>query len=144
MSNTNIYWTLWSHNIYEKKWTIDTYNKIKIFFKDNYSLHIKENNTYFLMKEDILPIWEDESHKNGGIWSFKIKNKMDKSIWHKIVNNVISGNFFKHIENVNGISYHPKKNIDIFKIWASDTENIYLKKKIDFADKKVIFKKNIY
>ena len=74
---------------------------------------------FFLMKDDILPLWEDEKNINGGCWSYKIPKKDSYSSWIEIAIDVC-GEYLISNENsniINGISISPKKNFCIIKIW---------------------------
>ena len=133
---TNNKWKLWSHNLHHDNWELDSYNNI-LEINNLYDLKImteyvdKEillNNMIFLMKDNILPIWEDENNRNGCSASFKITNIF---IWNELSIELITLNIFKDlskINEINGISITLKKNFYIIKIWfknnISDFSNI--------------------
>ena len=61
------YWTLWSHTIDNKDWSIESHSKITIIdtvskfwrlFNNFHKLNYRSYN-FYLMKENITPIWED-------------------------------------------------------------------------------------
>ena len=50
---------------------------------------------YFLMKNNIKPIWEDENNKNGGYWSIKISKNIEQymvKIVYDLINNTLDKN----------------------------------------------------
>ena len=66
-------WKLWSHNLHHDNWESDSYNNIleinnlydlKIL-TEYLSKNVLQNNMIFLMKDNILPIWEDKNNRNG-------------------------------------------------------------------------------
>jgi hypothetical protein len=71
-------WTLWFHNINNNDWSIDSYDKIYSFnsVETFIKLYRKINNfsagMFFLMKDPIEPMWENEYNRKGGYWSFKV------------------------------------------------------------------------
>ena len=78
---------------------------------------------FFLMRDTILPIWEDKNNINGGYWSFKIAIHNIHNAWNEITMALIGENILKdktNIYSINGISISPKKNFCIIKIWNSE------------------------
>ena len=126
-------WVLWYHDIKNTEWTLDSYIKVAEFntIEDFWKLYTYINNKpqlitngmFFLMRENILPIWEDTSNINGGYWSFKISIHSITHAWNEISMALIGENILKNRENmytINGISISPKKNFCIIKIWNSE------------------------
>ena len=126
-------WVLWYHDIKNTEWTLDSYIKVAEFntIEDFWKLYTYINNKpqlitngmFFLMRENILPIWEDNSNINGGYWSFKISIHSITHAWNEISMALIGENILKNRENmytINGISISPKKNFCIIKIWNSE------------------------
>ena len=82
---------------------------------------------FFLMKENIKPIYEDPKNKNGGYWSMRITKKDSDIFWKKIVYYLCIDQITDTSKNellINGLSISPKVNNNIFKIWNSDYKNI--------------------
>lgn len=147
------YYTLWYHGITEKKWDKDSYIKIGIIhsIKDFWTYYNNINTflkgIFFLMKEDILPIWEVPDNINGGYWSFRVDRDKVDDIWTKlsiqlITENICNSsriesdeledseeseenesehdiNILKH--DINGISISPKAVNAVIKIWNNDS-----------------------
>ena len=99
-------WVLWCHSINNNNWDEESYNKIYEIenlydyysFKDN----IKKNNyfdsMFFLMRDGILPIWEDKNNVNGCCLTIKIPSKDVKTEWDKLVLKCISENIHINID----------------------------------------------
>ena len=124
-------WTLWFHKINDNDWTIDSYKKVFTFndIESFIVLFKKINNfsagMFFLMKEDIKPLWENKENINGGYWSFKVLKKNINEIWYRLSSQIIGNNCLKNLENhsyINGISLSPKINNCIIKIWFSNLQ----------------------
>ena len=82
---------------------------------------------FFVMKNNIEPLWENEHNKNGGSFSLKIHNKDVNRIWKIIYYKLIGETLCKNkdiMKKINGISNSPKKTFTILKIWTCDCENI--------------------
>ena len=73
---------------------------------------------FFLMKNDIKPIWEADENKNGGNWSIKIVKNIE-TIWLNLSIDLVSGNL-DNANIVNGISLCYKSSYYIIKIWIND------------------------
>ena len=117
-------WTLWFHNLYDNNWLINSYQKIYSFnniydFWRVYNNHGELNKgMFFLMKNDIEPLWESEENKNGGTFSIKIM-KNSKNRWLLFCIDLISGNMDKK-NIINGLSIVYKKTYYIIKIWINN------------------------
>lgn len=117
-------YSFWYHNPNDINWDIDSYHEILHFFtvEEFWVLcgYVErfyiENGMFFMMKEDIKPIWEDSSNISGGCVSIKIDKDNAYEIWEKVCVLLISDNLG---DNINGISISPKKNFNIIKIWLS-------------------------
>lgn len=139
-------WVLWFHKVNDNNWSLGSYSKIyeiKTYHDVLFILKEIENITsgmFFLMKEGIIPIFEDKNNINGGYWSLRITKKDAHEYWEKI--------FFylcidiitvdkEHESYINGFSVSPKINNCIFKIWNSNYDFMktdYLRKDLDFIN----------
>lgn len=131
----NSKWVLWCHNLYDNNWGIDSYEQIYTFdtIQDFWKLYnnfdslgglTKKN--YFLMRENIKPIWEDENNRTGGICSLKIPVAKSEEIWTDFSMHLIGECFYEDDElmkDINGISICPKSIWSIVKIWNGDAKN---------------------
>lgn len=127
-------WTLWYHSVKDNNWNKESYNKIftignlgdyEMLKECIKKIHL-QNSMLFLMKEDILPLWEDPENINGCSISFKISGEDILDDWNDLLLNVITGDIFlKENHNINGISISPKKEFNIVKLWTKDKVNSY-------------------
>ena len=124
-------WTLWFHNPETDEWSEDSYIKIYSFntieqfwglFNKIPSLHLSTG-MYFLMKENILPLWEDKSNINGGCWSYKVPKKEASQGYLDLLVATISENICPDKpEIITGASISPKKGFCIIKVWNKDNK----------------------
>ena len=141
--NLNSKWNLWCHSLTNKNWDKESYNKIYEIenlydynsFKNNISNQTYFDSMFFLMRDNIFPIWEDENNIDGCSLTIKIPSKDVKKEWDSLVLKCISENIHKNLENYNnitGLSITPKKEFNIVKIWFR--ENIT---NLDIISKKI-------
>jgi len=136
-------WTLWFHKVNDNNWNIESYIKvfeIKTYYDVLFIIKEIDNITsgmFFLMKDDIIPIFEDKNNVNGGYWSLRITKKDAIEYWEKLIYYICIDNITineKYEGKINGISISPKINNCIFKIWNSDYKNMkteYLRKDME-------------
>lgn len=124
-------WNLWYH--YEKdNWNLSGYRKIygmktigdfwKLYNNWNILGGINHKH-FFLMKNQITPIWEDEKNINGGCWSFKINQCQAAELWEDLSSYLVSENLSSEDDFLQGISICLKKNnYSVIKIWNNDSK----------------------
>jgi len=125
-------WNLWYHNSRDI-WTIDGYKKIYNIktIKDYWKLFNNwdklggvNNKHFFLMKNNITPIWEDPINKNGGCWSFKITDSMSQDLWNDLSLYLVTETMSSVKDDIVGLSVCLKKNnFSVVKIWNRDNSN---------------------
>jgi len=125
----NSQWIVWYHDKVDN-WTINGYkniytiNNIRSFWDfNNYINTIGGINcmNFFLMRDNITPIWEDEKNKNGGCWSILIPISDTVNIWNKLSAHILGETFIEKYPNlITGISISQKNNVSIIKIWNND------------------------
>ena len=116
---------LWNHNINDENWDLDSYKQIAIYKTvEDYWMYSNELTSklinygmFFLMKEGVMPTWEDPQNIEGGCISIKLSLTESVELWNKISIYLASDNFD---EKINGISISPKRNFNIIKIWVSE------------------------
>lgn len=145
-------YSLWYHNPNDKNWTEDSYHQMITFNTSNefwilnhlINNFMIENGMFFIMKENVVPIWENDDNINGGYLSWKIEKSKVHNNWidligHLLLNNIIDGDN----SIVNGCSISPKKNFNILKIWTNceiDTEKIKLNNTLKLNNYNLTFK----
>lgn len=126
-------WNLWAHLPQDPDWTSKSYKKIFQFTNIEETIAITEslpenlvkNCMLFIMKDSIIPMWEDPKNRNGGCFSYKVSNKHVYEVWrdltYVLVGDSISNNS-GFVNNVTGITISPKKNFCIVKIWMTNCD----------------------
>tara|TARA_B110001450_G_scaffold127945_1_gene120354 strand:+ start:7153 stop:7620 length:468 start_codon:yes stop_codon:yes gene_type:complete len=126
----NDIWSFYFHDPYNIDWNtnsfkficnisnVDDFIKLYLTYKD-----IIFKGMFFIMREHILPIWEDENNINGGCFSLKIYKENIHEKLFELSSLLLGEKLGKTDEisnNINGISISPKKNYFIIRIWIKD------------------------
>ncbi len=149
-------WKLWYHSPSNADWSVNSYGKITDFnnvetCKTICQNHLNENLLtscmFFIMKNDIKPVWEDDNNKDGGCFSFKLQNKIVHNSWNTLVYKTLGETLFKDCDiqnSVTGLSISPKKYFCIIKIWMNscDYTDVSLLDCNDIPMESCIFKKH--
>jgi len=130
--NPTIYkWNVWGHLPHDTDWTIHSYKHIykiqtiqeAITITETIPDSLVKNCMLFIMKENVTPVWEDKSNRNGGCFSYKVTNKNVYEVWrdltYLLVGNTLSTNE-NFVSSITGITISPKKNFCIIKIWMTN------------------------
>ena len=149
----NSIWTIWVHNNEKENWSLDSYDKIYDIdsigsywrFFNNFHLLDKINNHFFIMRQNITPIWEDVNNRNGGICSFKIdyynkggRNDIGSEIMTCLSSLILNESFIPSNSRINGISYSIKNRSIMIKLWIknyNDSEKFLDKLPINLLNK---------
>jgi hypothetical protein len=127
-------WNLWSHLPHDMDWSSNSYKNIYKFttveetiaITDSLPEALVKNCMLFVMKDGIMPTWEDPLNRNGGCFSYKVSNKHVCEAWRELtyvlVGETISNNS-QFVNAVTGITISPKKNFCIIKIWMTNCEH---------------------
>ena len=120
------YYRVLAHHNEDKNWDLNSYMNIctlvnwgdvaRLFNTLNISTERNKITDFdiFIMKNDISPLWEDEENRNGSICSFKIDSLIQgyeilKLIFYHVCNNTLMSFNHKYWNNINGVSFSPKK-----------------------------------
>jgi len=128
-------WSLYFHDPEDEDWSEDSYKfvgnistvedfvAVQKTFDDMWS-----KGMFFIMREHIKPLWEDEHNRDGGCFSFKImKNDVGK-FWFTFAAMVVGENLLQpsHREQlwdkICGVSISPKRSFCILRVWISDKD----------------------
>lgn len=133
LSNT---YNIWYHH-FKEDWSINGYKHI---YSINNGINFWKlyNNwdliggilckQFFIMKNDVKPIWEDDSNKNGGCWSFKIFENQANELWEELSTLFVTDNLLKNSDECVGLSICLKKNnYCVIKIWNTNSLNNSMK-----------------
>ena len=158
MTDINNSWNLWYHSVKDKDWSVKSYKNVFTIrnLQDLYicistiQINHLQNSMFFLMRDDIFPTWEDPDNRLGCCISFKIPCSNIKEEWDNILIRCISEDILKNPEDFhkfNGISFSPKKEFNILKIWLRDDIKNYtslIKEYPPFlVSKDSLYKKNL-
>lgn len=124
-------WTFWAHLPHDTDWTIKSYKSLltvstveeMIAILDCLPATLVNNCMLFMMKEGVMPLWEDIHNCQGGCFSYKINNNHVKQVWDELCCLVVGKTISKDINfvnNITGITISPKKSFCIMKIWMKD------------------------
>ena len=79
---------------------------------------------YFMFKEPIKPLWEDENNKNGGRFSIKLKHGYTTIIWEEMIFALIGGILPKEMKDqINGIVVTSRKEFNTLQIWFKNYDD---------------------
>jgi hypothetical protein len=121
-------WNMWFHKINDKDWKIESYKNIaNINSLESFMYYYSSINTFvygmfFLMKNNIPPLWEDKNNVRGGIITYKIIKSQSDSIWKNLTMALIGNTLTPDYKYINGISISPKINNCIIKIWVNNSK----------------------
>lgn len=127
---------LWYHAIKESSWKPDSYRNLCLKLPEKAIRSAKnlwrayasfDNNVtagmFFLMRDGVMPLWEDPANAKGGCWSFKVPKKHSNEIWRQL-SAAFTGNTLtrnpNHMSMITGISVSPKISNCVLKIWNND------------------------
>tara|TARA_B100001093_G_C26090598_1_gene702597 strand:+ start:48 stop:527 length:480 start_codon:yes stop_codon:yes gene_type:complete len=124
-------WNLWYHHE-KNNWSIKGFrniykiNNIKSFWKLFNSwdkIGGVNNKHFFIMKNDIHPIWEHKDNISGGCWSFKVSENQAFTLWEDLSKFLVCEKISKNSDEINGISVCLKKNnFTVIKIWNKNSK----------------------
>jgi hypothetical protein len=129
--NTN--WKLWVHLPHDTDWSEKSYQSVSTFSSVENTIAVTEtlpeilikNCMLFVMREGILPMWEDKRNREGGCFSYKIPNKNVCEVWKELTYVLVGSSMSSNpdfVNNVTGITISPKKNFCIIKIWLTNCQ----------------------
>lgn len=133
LSNT---YKIWYHH-HKDDWSINGYKHIYTIKNgvDFWKLYNNWNliggilcKQFFIMKQDVKPIWEDESNKKGGCWSFKIFENQAMELWGDLSTLFVTDSLLSDSDECVGLSICLKKNsYCVIKIWNTNASNNSMK-----------------
>ena len=135
-------WNLWVHHNkdvwdltgYKKLYTIKDATSYWKLFNSWDEIDGLLSKQYFLMKDNITPIWEDEENKNGGCWSLKVIDYEADSLFELLSVLMITEELSSLSDIINGLSTCLKKNNTVvIKIWNNNKNH----SNIDLLNKKI-------
>ena len=130
-------WNIWYHHD-KDNWKLSGYKKIYDIKTPSDFWRLYNNwdklggvtsRHFFIMRENIVPIWEDPVNINGGCWSFKLSEEHAEEFWEDLSTYLVCCNLCPTISNeIVGLSICLKKNNNVvIKIWNINSKNNSLK-----------------
>lgn len=137
----NTTWIVWIHENDNQDWSLKSYKSI--YEIDSIGsmwrfLHVLDNldknaRQYYIMRNGITPIWEDNNNKQGAICSIMIDN-MNKFSSHSrgdlgvdafsaICILVLNESFVRNNNVINGLCYSIKSRSVLIKLWIKEFES---------------------
>lgn len=123
-------WSLYFHDPDNNNWDINSYISIATISTVEEWMQIYKqikdfwnSGMFFLMREHIQPIWEDENNYNGGCISIKIWKSEAAENFFELTSKMLGETLLNDVDNwesICGISISPKRNYCIIRIWISD------------------------
>jgi Eukaryotic initiation factor 4E len=126
-------WVLYFHDPNNESWDEKSYMQLATMGTVTEVVQVCEafsaiwsKGMFFVMREHIRPLWEDDHNINGGCFSFKIMRQDVPKAWFDLVATTTGETLIKESEReqnwdkVCGISISPKRNYCILRIWISD------------------------
>jgi len=136
----NSLWRVWIHNNNNINWDIDSYESIYEIdsigsmwrFLSVFDNLDKNYRQYYIMREGITPIWEDNNNKDGAICSIMVEN-MNRYNRHSrgdlgvdaftaMCILVMNESFVKNNMDINGLCYSIKNRNVLIKFWVKNFE----------------------
>lgn len=125
-------WTMYFHDPNDENWEKCSYKELCNIstpqeFVDTAAAFqgLWAKGMFFMMREHVGPMWEDEHNKNGGCLSFKIMKPDVPKAWFQLCSKLLGESIFIpefrfiDFDKVCGASISPKKNYCILRIWVS-------------------------
>ncbi len=137
--NLNTTWKIYYHCNNNKSWNIQSYillleiSTIQDFWEFFNNLPELINGSFYIMRENIFPVWEDPLNINGGSWNFFTDMKNIKDYFINLSIYLVGETLCNLNNEISGFSITPKKNNFSLKIWNTNCKN----------SNKFIFNKNI-
>lgn len=137
----NSNWEVWMHSNDNEDWSLKSYNSIFNIdsigsmwrFLGCMRCLNKDIAQYYIMREGITPIWEDNHNKNGAICSIMIENTnrfnrhfrgdLGVDVFSAICILVMNESFVRNNCDINGLNYSIKNRNILIKLWIKDYNN---------------------
>lgn len=123
-------WTIWFHHIDSEDWGASSYRKLGTFgsvedfwsYINNMEELVLSGDMLVLMKEPMIPVWEEEGNRNGGtIRFFRIIDDIYE-VFQNLCMGLVGRTLFSddsQIDWINGFSVVRKNDSCVFKLWTS-------------------------
>jgi len=124
-------WTLYFHDTEDKKWTLETFHKVRSvgtwrqFFELIGAIDYEtwSQGMFFFMMDPIPPLWENSANIRGGNYSMRIGSQsMIDTFTRYCIASILGEATTTGGENIiHGVAMTPKKGFYVIKIWNKDS-----------------------
>lgn len=125
-------WSFWYHPTKTEDWSKESYifihrvNTAEALWGMLKQITMEHllHGMYFLMRGDVFPDWTVEELSDGGYWSLKINHHDALETWYKWISYMVAEkvcNTHKGSFQIQGLSFSPKLNNSIIKLWNDDS-----------------------
>lgn len=127
----NSKWSLWYHHELDK-WTVAGYRKIYEFsdlegfwrFFNNINCIGGINKLhFFLMRDNITPVYEDDNNCRGGTWSSIVSLENAEESFIDLMVNTIGEKVSDTPSDITGVSVNVKSGVSVLKVWNRNRNN---------------------
>jgi hypothetical protein len=142
----NTKWLIWIHPSESKDFSPMSYakltdiNNVSSFWKfmNNFEKLDYKNNQFYLMRQGIFPIWEDNHNRYGSTISYRydISQKICMDFWIDICMLAVNEILYDDMNDITGLSFTTKNNWVMIKVWNSNGNVDISKKLSDILTKK--------
>lgn len=120
------HWVLWLHHALDRDWSQASYLRlcgfctVQGFWTVFNWLRLHPQFHYFLMRESVLPMWEDKQNENGGCFSVRAPSKQGADLWLDMCMYVVGETLlddYDEMANVVGVSVASSRELTAVKVW---------------------------
>lgn len=115
-------WILRFHSSTSSDWTLQSYQTLMnvsdvrdVWVVTEAMRPFVLKGMFFIMREHVFPVWDDEYNIGGSCVSFKIPNDDAHACLERVIQVVLGGDQ----DAINGVSSSPKRGFVIIKLWFS-------------------------
>ena len=127
-------WVLWNHPVSSRDWKLSGYNKVATFstvedFWELYnSIPSLTSSMWFLMRKDIVPMWEDPVNREGGAFKFRVHESKADNMWLTLSLYLVGEKMCRDFRDallICGITISPKRHqYPTISVWNLDRTQI--------------------
>lgn len=120
-------WNLWVHPNNSTNWTKEGYHHIMTIqnakdaweILNNFSTLKCSEYQFFLMRDNIFPMWEDDANITGGTSIIRVRmdDKNLFNLWTDICLLLMNEQLCDPNNDINGLSFNMKNELTAIKIW---------------------------
>lgn len=126
-------WTLYFHDPDNNEWNDKSYQILHTVSTvqdwvavDKSFQKMWQDGMFFLMREHILPMWEDPHNASGGCFSFKVNKPEAGEYWFQLGAKALGEVLAKRndmMDSICGVSISPKRHFCILRVWISNDKH---------------------